>query len=513
MATLSRNLRLDTLLHQVEAASQEKTRKFPRLTKIICTIGPKTKSKEMIGKLLDAGMCVARLNFSHGTHEYHGEVVDNVKAVLKERGLPAGYCSIMLDTKGPEIRTGKLKDHKPVPLKVGQKIDVTSNLNVVGDENLIVIDYQDIINSVQVGGVILIADGNISLSILSTEKEKLLLHCVVNNNAVLGENKNVHLPGAKVTLPALSDKDKADLLFGLQKGVDSVAASFIRSADDLHEIRKVLGKEGEHIKLISKIESTEGIENFNSILEASDGIMVARGDLGVELALEKIFIAQKMMISKCNAASKPVITATQMLESMIQNPRPTRAEATDVANAVLDGSDCVMLSGETASGEFPIEAVEYMARISEQAESVERAGDYPSMFEALKDASKHDTPNQVPEVVASYAVRAANDLKADLILTISETGKTSRLICKYRPRVPVLCVTNMAATANYLIYVRGAIPYLVDSVKGTERLITEALEKAKKQGLCHSGSLVVVCSGIVEGIPGNTNSLRVISVP
>jgi len=244
--------------------------------------------------------------------------------------------------------------------------------------------------------------------------------------------------------------------------------------------------------------------------------MVARGDLGVELPLEKIFIAQKMMISKCNAAGKPVITATQMLESMIQNPRPTRAEATDVANAVLDGSDCVMLSGETASGEFPEEAVEYMSRISKQAEAVERAGDYPSMFEALKEANKgkdHPVSGPVPEVVASYAVRVANDLKAELILTISETGKTSRLICKYRPRVPVICVTNSHATANYLIYVRGAIPFLVDSVKGTERLITEALEKAKNEKLCKSGDLVVVCSGIIEGIPGNTNSLRVISVP
>jgi len=501
MATLSRNLKLDIHLHE------EKT--FSQLTKVICTIGPKTKSKEMLHKLMDAGMTVARLNFSHGTHEYHGEVVDNVKAVLQERGTPVGYCSIMLDTKGPEIRTGKLKDHKNVPLKVGQKVDVTTDLSAVGDENLIVIDYQDLVNSVHINGVILIADGNISLSIQSIEKEKKLCHCVVNNTAVLGENKNVHLPGAKVTLPALSEKDKSDLLFGVQKGVDSIAASFIRSADDIKQIKEVLGEKGKDIKIISKIESTEGIENFDSILEASDGIMVARGDLGVELPLEKIFIAQKMMISKCNASGKPVITATQMLESMIQNPRPTRAEATDVANAVLDGSDCVMLSGETASGEFPVEAVQYMSRISKQAEAVERRGDYPSMFEALKEVNKG---GEVPEVVASYAVRVANDLKAAVIVTISETGKTSRLICKYRPRVPVICVTNSHATANYLIYVRAAIPFLVDSVKGTERLIVEALEKAKNQGHCKKGDLVVVCSGIVEGHPGNTNSLRVISV-
>jgi pyruvate kinase len=463
----------------------------------------------MLNKLMDAGMCVARLNFSHGTHEYHGEVIDNVKAVLKDRNLEPGNCSIMLETKGPEIRTGKLKDHKPVPLKVGQQIDVTTDLSAVGDEKLVVIDYQDLTESCQPGGVILIADGNISLTINSIEKDKKLCHCTVNNSAVLGENKNVHLPGAKVTLPALSDKDKTDLLFGVQKGVDSIAASFIRSGADVRHIREVLGEKGKDIKIISKIESTEGIENFDDILFESDGIMVARGDLGVELPLEQIFIAQKMMISKCNAAGKPVITATQMLESMIQNPRPTRAEATDVANAVLDGSDCVMLSGETASGEFPVEAVEYMDRISRQAEQVERAGDYPQLFEALKEASKG---SQVPEVVASYAVRVANDLKAELLLTISETGKTSRLICKYRPRVPVICLTNSTATANYLIYSRAAVPYLVGTVKGTEHLISEAMERAKKEGLVKSGSLVVVCSGIVEGIPGSTNSLRVITV-
>jgi len=504
MATLSRNLKLDALTLQ-------KSTDHVRLTKIICTIGPKTKSPEMIGKLLDAGMNVVRLNFSHGTHEYHGEVIDNVRTVLKQRGLDGSACPIMLDTKGPEIRTGKLKDHKPLPLKVGQEIIVTTDPNVLGDEKMITIDYQDLANSVKPGYHILISDGNITLGVTRVEPEKNQVVCIVNNTAVLGENKNVHLPGAKITLPALSEKDKADLLFGLRKEVDSIAASFIRSADDIKEIREVLGEKGKHIKIISKIESTEGIENFNSILEASDGIMVARGDLGVELPLEKIFIAQKMMISKCNAASKPVITATQMLESMIQNPRPTRAEATDVANAVLDGSDSVMLSGETASGEFPVEAVEYMNRISKQAENVERAGDYPQLFEALKEVSMAEP--RVPEVVASYAVRVANDLKADLILTISETGRTTRLICKYRPRVPVLCITNSLATAQYLVYVRAAFPVVYPSVHGTEKLVSEGMEKAKAMGLCKSGSTIVVVSGVVEGVSGSTNSLRVLRCP
>jgi len=504
MATLSRNLRLDALTLQTNS-------EHVRLTKIICTIGPKTKSPEMIGKLLDAGMNVVRLNFSHGTHEYHGEVIDNVRSVLKQRNLDGSACPIMLDTKGPEIRTGKLKDHKPVTLKVGQELIVTTDPTILGDDKMITIDYQDLVNSVKPGFHILISDGNISLTVNRIEKEKNYAYCTVNNTAVLGENKNVHLPGAKITLPALSEKDKADLLFGLKKEVDSIAASFIRSADDIKEIREVLGEKGKHIKIISKIESTEGIENFNSILEASDGIMVARGDLGVELPLEKIFIAQKMMISKCNAASKPVITATQMLESMIQNPRPTRAEATDVANAVLDGSDSVMLSGETASGEFPVEAVEYMHRISKQAEDVERVGDYPQLFEALKEVSLAEA--RVPEVVASYAVRVANDLKADLILTISETGRTTRLICKYRPRVPVLCITNSLATAQYLVYVRAATPIVCPSVHGTEKLVADGMEKAKQMGLCKSGGTVVVVSGVVEGVSGSTNSLRVLRCP
>jgi len=503
MATLSRNLKLNVM--------QRQPKDIPRLTKITCTIGPKTKSPEMIGKLLDAGMNVVRLNFSHGTQEYHAEVVENVRKVLKERGQEVGVCPIMLDTKGPEIRTGKLKDHKPVTLKVGNSVYVTPDTTVQGDENMIAIDYSDIVTSVFVGGNILIADGNISLTVTEIDKNKNLIKCTVNNTAVLGENKNVHLPGAKITLPALSEKDKADLRFGVEKGVDAIAASFVRTAEDVRQIRQVLGDPGKHIKIISKIESTEGIENFNEILEVSDGIMVARGDLGVELPLEKIFIAQKMMISKCNAASKPVITATQMLESMIQNPRPTRAEATDVANAVLDGSDSIMLSGETASGEFPVEAVEYMNRIGTQAEETERAGDYPQLFEALKVESAKDL--RVPEVVASYAVRVANDLEADLILTISETGRTTRLICKYRPRVPVVCITNSNATANYLVFVRAAVPLVYPSVHGTEQLVANAMQKAKQLGLCKSGSTVVVVSGIVEGVSGSTNSLRVIQVP
>jgi len=313
-------------------------------------------------------------------------------------------------------------------------------------------------------------------------------------------------------LPAVSEKDKADLLFGIEQKVDMIAASFIRSADDVREIKAILGEKGSHIKIISKIESTEGLENFKDIVSVSDGIMVARGDLGVELPMEQIFIAQKHMISICNAAHKPVITATQMLESMIQNPRPTRAEATDVANAVLDASDCVMLSGETASGSFPMEAVAYMDSICKEAEAVESAGDYPSLFEALKTES-WASPARVPEVVCSYAVRAANDLGASVIIVLTESGSTARLVSKYRPRVPIVCVTHSWNTASFLLASRATVPVLVDSMVGSDNLISEAMQEAKSKGFAKEGSLAVIVQGTLEGQPGHSNILKVLTIP
>jgi len=506
MATLQRNLKLS-----VNWSDTETTKQRHRMTKIVCTIGPKTKSVEMLEKLMVCGMDVARLNFSHGTHEYHAEVIANVRAALKNRvrNGAESNCAIMLDTKGPEIRTGKLKD-KTIKLTQGQEINITTDLSVVGDDSVFVIDYQELASSEKVGNQILVADGQISLSIKKINLEKNLVTCVVNNTSVLGENKNVHLPGAVITLPAVSKKDKEDLLFGVQQGVDMIAASFIRSPDDVRDIREILGEKGKKIKIISKIESTEGLERFDEILTASDGIMVARGDLGVELPMEQIFIAQKMMVSKCNAFDKPVITATQMLESMIQNPRPTRAEATDVANAVLDGTDCVMLSGETASGDYPLEAVTIMSGICKEAEAVEGAAEYPSLFQALRES----TPIlQVPEVVCSYAVRAANDLNAAVIVIITETGYSARLVCKYRPRVPVICITNCEQTANFLLVTRAAIPFVVTSIKGTEQLVLQAMGRALSLGLAKSGNLVVVVHGVIEGVPGNSNSLKVLTIP
>jgi len=288
-----------------------------------------------------------------------------------------------------------------------------------------------------------------------------------------------------------------------------IAPSFIRTAEDVKEIKAILGEKGNHIKIISKIESTEGLENFKEIVDISDGIMVARGDLGVELPMEQIFIAQKHMISICNAATKPVITATQMLESMIQNPRPTRAEATDVANAVLDGSDCVMLSGETASGNFPYEAVAYMDSICKEAEAVEAVGDYPSLFEALK---QYNQESPVPEVVCSYAVRAANDLHASVIITLTESGSTARLVAKYRPRIPIICVTSSPDTAHFLLLSRATLPIVVSSMFGSDQLIATAMDHAKKLGIARSGTLAVIVQGTLEGNPGNSNLMKVLPI-
>jgi len=501
MATLTRNLKLKL---DFSRSHQERF----KLTKIVCTIGPKTKTVEMIGKLLDEGMNVARLNFSHGTHEYHGEVIDNIREALRKRGEESGRCAIMLDTKGPEIRTGKLEGGK-IQLTAGQEINVITDLTRKGDDKTIIIDYQDLIASVKEGGNILIADGNISLTIIKIDLENKKLVCRCNNTAVLGETKNVHLPGAKITLPAISAKDKDDLLFGLEKNVDAIAASFIRTADDVRQIREILGEKGKHIIIISKIESTEGLENFDEILQVSDGIMVARGDLGVEIPMEQIFVAQKWMISKCNATGKPVITATQMLESMIQFPRPTRAEATDVSNAVLDGSDAVMLSGETASGDYPLEAVRYMRWMCKEAERVEGVTDYPTLFEVLRTGVLQN-PN-VSEIVAAYAVRIANDLHCDLIIVFSEETNTARLVVKYRPQTPVICITDRVSTANSLLFSRCILPMLVSSVHGTDQLTGQAMERAKMMHLCQAGSKVVVVSGVFEGKP-QSNSVKVLIV-
>ncbi|MCO6548455.1 MAG: pyruvate kinase [Gilliamella sp.] len=321
-------------------------------TKIVCTIGPKSESKEMLAKLLNAGMNVMRLNFSHGDYEEHGNRIKNLREVMQETGLKA---AIMLDTKGPEIRTIKLEGGNDVSLVAGQTFTFTTDKNVIGNKDRVAVTYDGFAHDLKPGNRVLVDDGLIAMDVKEIKSNEVI--CTVLNNGELGENKGINLPGVSIKLPALAEKDKNDLIFGCEQGVDFIAASFIRKRSDVEDIRAHLKAHGgENIKIISKIENQEGLDNFDEILDASDGIMVARGDLGVEIAVEEVIFAQKMMIKKCNKASKPVITATQMLDSMIKNPRPTRAEAGDVANAIIDGTDAVMLSGESAKGKYPLES-------------------------------------------------------------------------------------------------------------------------------------------------------------
>ncbi|XP_061945916.1 pyruvate kinase, cytosolic isozyme-like [Populus nigra] len=474
-----------------------------RKTKIVCTLGPQSRSVEMTERLLRAGMNVARFNFSHGTHAYHQETLDNLGTAMNNTGI---LCAVMLDTKGPEIRTGFLKDGKPVQLKQGQEILISTDYSLKGDENMICMSYKKLAEDVQPGSVILCSDGTISLTVLACDQEGGLIRCRCENSAVLGEKKNVNLPGVVVDLPTLTEKDKEDILkWGVPNKIDIIALSFVRKGSDLTEVRKLLGDDGKNILLMSKVENQEGVANFDDILANSDAFMVARGDLGMEIPIEKIFLAQKVMIHKANIQGKPVVTATQMLESMIKSPRPTRAEATDVANAVLDGTDCVMLSGETAAGAYPELAVQTMSRICMEAENFI---DYGHLFKAIMVTAP--MPMTPLESMASSAVRTANTIKAAFILVLTKGGTTAKLVSKYRPSMPILSMivpeirtdffewscSDEAPARHSLIY-RGLIPVL-SSVSGkvyhsesTEETIEQAFHYAKIKGLCKPGDSVV----------------------
>nr|AIT70021.1 pyruvate kinase [Dumontia simplex] len=474
-------------------------------SKVICTIGPRTAPTDKVGKLVEAGMNIARLNFSHGTHEYHASVIKNLRTYLAQSGR---MCGIMLDTKGPEIRTGKLEGGIEIRVETGKTIVLTNDFSFVGNPSRISHSYQNMHVSVSEGSEILIDDGLVSLTCVSVDEATGEVTCRVNNDGVIGETKGVNLPGASVDLPALTEKDKADLKFGCEQRVDMVAASFIRKASDVTSIREYLTLHGgENIEIISKIENQEGLENFDGVLAESDGIMVARGDMGVEIPIEMVSVAQKMMISKCNVAGKSVITATQMLDSMIKNPRPTRAETTDVANAVLDGSDCVMLSGETAKGDYPVESVNTMVDICREAEKML---DYVYVFQSLRNHHREIDSISVTETICSSAVKTAYDVKAALIVCLTETGNTGRLVCKYRPVSPVICVTSNEMTARQMLLHRGAFPMVVGSMVGTESLIARVLSRSTTAGLAKKGDFIVLVSGMREGVSGGANILRVI---
>ncbi|KAF9384621.1 Pyruvate kinase [Podila verticillata] len=479
-----------------------------RKTSIICTIGPKTNNVEMINKLRDAGMNIARMNFSHGSYEYHQSVIDHVRqSAIEHPGRPVG---IALDTKGPEIRTGLMKDDIEVPITAGHQMIISTNDEYAEacDGEVMYVDYKNLTKVITPGKVIYVDDGVLSFKVLSVEDDHVKVKAI--NNGKICSRKGVNLPKTEVDLPALSEKDKKDLQFGVQNNVDIVFASFIRRADDVREIRKVLGEEGKHIKIISKIENHQGVMNFDEILEVTDGVMVARGDLGIEIPCTQVFIAQKMMIAKCNLAGKPVICATQMLESMTYNPRPTRAEVSDVANAVLDGADCVMLSGETAKGSYPIEAVTTMAETCVLAES---AICYPPLFNELRQLQKR--PTETTETVASSAVSASQEQNAGAIVVLSTSGDTARLVSKYRPQSNIVIVTRKASTARAIHLSRGCYPFIytepkvADWQEDVDNRLRWGMDQAIQEGLIKSGETVIVIQGFRSGY-GNTNTMRIV---
>jgi len=497
-----------------------------RKCSIICTIGPKTKSVEMLTKLRECGMNIVRMNFSHGSYEYHGEVIANARESCEK--FPSGTdgtrkdmrpVAIALDTKGPEIRTGQLAGGADVELVKGSTVTVHTDdeWKEKGDAEHVHMDYKNICKVVAVGDSIFIDDGLIAIKVTAKNEAAGELTTEVVNSGKLGGKKGCNLPNVDVDLPALSEKDKADLKFAVEQGVDMIFASFIRKASDVQEVRKCLVDAdpalGKRIKIISKIENHEGVRNFDAILKETDGVMVARGDLGIEIPAEKVFIAQKMMIAKCNREGKPIICATQMLESMTFNPRPTRAEVSDVANAVLDGADCVMLSGETAKGSYPMEAVSMMAGICMEAEA---ATSYRHVSHDLMAAIA--TPTDTAMSVASSAVTAANTGECAGIICLSVTGETARLISKFRPRCPVFVVSRDAMTCRQAHLNRACYPvtYTAPAVEPWEADVNARIQfcmsEAIAGGMLESGDSIVAVHGWKSG-GSSTNTVRVLNVP
>ncbi|HBV88881.1 MAG TPA: pyruvate kinase [Desulfosporosinus sp.] len=463
-----------------------------RRTKIVCTIGPASESKEKVQALLAAGMDVARLNFSHGTHEEHGRRI----AILKEEAAKAGkHLGILLDTKGPEIRTGKVPE-TGVTLENGSNFDLDIDLSILGDQRRVGITYTDLWRKVNPGSHILIDDGQIELEVVAVDTE--IIHTVVRNGGVLKSQKGVNIPSALIDLPAVTERDIEDIRFGISQGIDFIAASFTRKALNVLDVRRVVEEMGADVHIIAKIESREGLDNLDAILEVADGLMVARGDLGVEIPVEEVPIRQKEMIRKCNLLGKPVIVATQMLDSMIRQPRPTRAEASDVANAILDGTDAIMLSGETAAGLYPIEAVRMMDRISKRTE-----------ITCLDNqASRHPQIN-VAEAICFASFTIAKDLHAAAILTPTHSGLTARMISKYRPIALIVAATPFAATARKLALQWGVQPLVVPKSSGTDEMVSVAVNTSLNDNYIQSGDVVVITAGVPIGKVGTTNMIKV----
>ena len=468
-------------------------------------MGPNTDNREIMKELALNGMDVARFNFSHGDHAEHRHRLEILESVREELGIP---IASLLDTKGPEIRTGKLKDGKKVTLKEGDLYTLTTE-EIVGDETRGYINYAGLAEDVKPGDRILIDDGLIELHVREVNGTDIV--CRIENGGELGEKKGVNVPGVRVKLPALTDKDKEDIRFGVDAGFDFVAASFVRNADAIREIRAILDEKGSAMQIIAKIENEEGIENIDSIIEASDGIMVARGDMGVEIPAEKVPHIQKMIIRKCNLACKVVITATQMLDSMIRNPRPTRAEVSDVANAVYEGTDAVMLSGETAMGSYPIEAVRMMSQIAEESE---KYLDY--MFYQRRKVSAENLRN-ISNTVCYSSVATAADLEAPVIVAPSVSGFTTRMLSKWRPKALIAGLSpSMTAVRQMQLY-WGVKPFHAKRAESTDALLFASVELLKEKGIVKEGEIVVATAGVVTRANrhepvADTNIMRVMVV-
>lgn len=465
-------------------------------TKIVCTIGPASEDIETLVELIQSGMNVARLNFSHGDHDEHGSRVKNIREAAKSTGKTV---AILLDTKGPEIRTGRLAKES-IDLSAGQTL-VLSMEEVSGNEEKISISYKGLINDVKAGSKILLDDGLIELEVLEKSGHEVITK--VLNDGTLKSKKGVNVPNVSVNLPGITEKDANDIKFGIEQDIDFIAASFVRRSSDVLDIRELLeNHHAEAVQIIPKIENREGVENIDEILSVSDGLMVARGDLGVEIPAEEVPLVQKQLIKKCNDLGKPVITATQMLDSMQRNPRPTRAEASDVANAIFDGSDAIMLSGETAAGDYPVEAVQTMQKIACRAET---ALNYQ---ELLINRSK-DSKMTITDSISQSVSHTAFNLNVSAIITATESGHTARMIAKYRPKTPIVAVTNTESVCRKLSLVWGIEPQLGKTADSTDEMLDIAVETALQSNIVHHGDLVVITAGVPVGESGTTNLIKV----
>lgn len=466
-----------------------------RKTKIVCTMGPNLFEKHLIAPLMKAGMNVARFNFSHGTYETHQHYYDEICRIRDELGLPV---ATMLDTKGPEIRVRSFKNGR-VTLQNGQLFTLTTD-EVEGDEEHVSITYKELPQDIAVGSSILIDDGLIGMQVERIDGADIV--CRVLNGGVVSNNKGVNIPNAHLSMPFISEKDHQDILFAIKNGYDFIAASFTRCADDIMQIRHILQENNCHtINIIAKIENMEGVENIDEILRVVDGVMVARGDLGVEVPLEDVPSLQKKLIQRGIAAGKPVITATQMLDSMIKNPRPTRAEATDVANAIYDGTSAIMLSGESAVGAYPVEAVETMVRIALRAEA---DMDYIRRFSRDTSAS-----TDVTNAISHATVTSAHDLNASAIITVTKSGSTARILSRYRPACVIVGCTTEKHVWRQLALSWGTVPLMIAEESNTDDLFEHAVDAAVQNGLVHDGELVVLTAGVPLGISGTTNLMKV----